>query len=224
MAQVVLQGRGEYVALYNLKEDLGFDLSNFNIASKKGQEELYEALKERIDSNEIESLSAIMQLRLLYADSINLQINRANFDLDSLKLQNREFNELNEVFTNVDDGDLFYLLRRIGDGEFVFESNTKDIYIEDLEIGYIECSQELENIIYADMVETICDTIDLDSLEANGVTFNEDSSYFDATVIVDALYSARFDKESQSYILTRLEVGSERIIGTDCYIDDFEKN
>ena len=224
MAQIVVEGRGEFVAFYNLREDLGFDLSGYNMASKKGQEELYEALKERIDSNEIESLSAIMQLRLLYADSIKISIENESFTLDEFKLKNRELGELSELLNSIEEGDLFYLLRRVGDGEFTFETNSDNVVQDGIELGYIECTEALDNIITDDIIESFCDTIDIDSMDIKDSFLEESSAYFDANVIIDALYSARFDKESESYILTRLEVGGERIIGTDCYIDDFEKN
>ena len=224
MAQIVIEGRGEFVAFYNLREDLGFNLSSFNIASKKGQEELYEALKERIDSNEIESLSAIMQLRLLYADSLKVSIGSESFGIDDFRLKNRKLGELSELLNSIEEGDLFYLLRRVGDGEFTFETNSETVDNESIELGYIECTEVLDNIITEDIIESFCDTIDIDSMDVKDAFLEEDSAYFDANVIVDALYSARFDKESETYILTRLEVGGERIIGTDCYVDDFEKN
>jgi len=224
MAQIVVEGRGEFVAFYNLREDLGFELSNYNTASKKGQEELYEALKERIDSNEIESLSAIIQLRLLYADDVKVSIENERFSIDVFKLKNRELKELNTLLDSIEEGDLFYLLRRVGDGEFTFETNSDRVENEGIGFGYIECVEALDNIITDDIIESFCDTIDIDSMDIKDTFLEESSAYFDANVIVDALYSARFDKESQSYILNRLEVGGERIIGTDCFIDDFEKN
>ena len=224
MAQIVIEGRGEYIAFYNLREDLGFDLTSFNMASKKGQEELYEALKERIDSNEIESLSAIMQLRLLYADSLQLSMERESFTIDDFRLSNRKLEELSELLNSIEEGDLFYLLRRVGDGEFTFETNSEAIDNESIKLGYIECTEGVDNIIIEDIIEGFCDTIDIDSIDIKDSFLEESSAYFDANIIIDTLYSARFDKESERYILTRLEVGGERIIGTDCYVDDFEKN
>ncbi len=224
MAQIVLEGRGEFVAFYNLREDLGFNIANFNMASKKGQEELYEALKERIDSNEIESLSAIMQLRLLYADSLKVSIGGEYLRVDDCRLNNRKLEELNGFLNAIEEGDLFYLLRRVGDGEFCFETNSETVDSKSLELGYIECSEGQDSIITEDIIESLCDTIDIDSIDIKDTYLEESSAYFDANVIIDALYSARFDKESKSYILTRLEVGGERIVGTDCYVDDFAKN
>ena len=224
MAQIILRGRGEVVSFYNLGEDLGLDIEDYNTGSQKGQEELYEAVKERIDSKEIDALSSILQMRLLYAGNMQVTIDNKSFEVEDLKLKNRD---LQEIFTSIDtikEGDVFYLQKRIGDGEFTFDVNCDNLTKEQVELSYIECSDDTLDVIKDDIQESLCDTVDIDKLSIKDSTIEEANSYFDATVIIDELYSAKFDKELKTYILERLNVGGERLIGTDCYVDDFEKN
>ena len=224
MAQIILRGRGEVVSFYNLGEDLGLDIENYNTGSQRGQEELYEAVKERIDSKEIDALSSILQMRLLYAGNMQIIIDDNSFEVEDFKLKNRELQEIFASIDSIKEGDVFYLQKRVGDGEFTFDINCDNLTKEQVELSYIECSEDALNVIKDDIQESLCDTVDIENLSVKDGVIEESNSYFDATVIIDELYSAKFDKESQKYILERLSVGGERLIGTDCYVDDFEKN
>ncbi len=224
MAQIVLRGRGEVVSFYNLSEDLDFNINNYNTNSQNGQEELYEALKERIDSKEIDELASILQMRLLFAGNTEILIDENSFNIEDFKLKNRGLKEIFDSLDNINEGDIFYLQKRVGDGEFSFDVNCDNLAKEQVEFSYIECSDDALDVIKDDIQESLCDTVDIDKIFVKDAVIEEANSYFDATVIIDELYSAKFDKESQTYILERLSVGGERLIGTDCYIDDFEKN
>ena len=224
MAQIVLRGRGEVVSFYNLSEDLDFNINNYNTNSQNGQEELYEALKERIDSKEIDELASILQMRLLFAGNTEILIDENSFNIEDFKLKNRGLKEIFDSLDNINEGDIFYLQKRVGDGEFSFDVNCDNLAKEQVEFSYIECSDDALDVIKDDIQESLCDTVDIDKIFVKDAVIEEANSYFDATVIIDELYSAKFDKESQTYILERLSVGGERLIGTDCYVDDFEKN
>ncbi len=224
MAQIVLRGRGEVVSFYNLAEDLDFDINNYNTNSQNGQEELYEALKERIDSKEIDELASILQMRLLFAGNTEILLDENSFNTEDFKLKNRDLKEIFDSLDNINEGDIFYLQKRVGDGEFSFDVNIDNLTKEQVELSYIECSEDKLDVIKDDIQESLCDTIDIDKLSVKDAVIEEANSYFDATVIIDELYGAKFDKESQKYVLERLSVGGERLIGTDCYVDDFEKN
>ncbi len=223
MAQIVFRGRGEIVGFYKLSDAVDLDISNYNTDSKKGQEELYEALKERIDSKEIEHL-ALIQKRLLYADNMQVLIDGNSYMAEDFKLKNENLQIIFNSVNSIEEGDIFYLQKRVGDGEFTFDVNCDNLTKEQVELGYIECTEDALNSIKDDIQESLCDSVDIDKTFIQDTIIEEANSYFDSTVIIDELYAAKFDKELNSYILERLNVGGERLIGTDCYVDDFEKN
>ncbi len=222
MGEIVLRGKGETIAVYNLKEDAGFDAESFNLADKMGQKEFYEAVKERIDAKEFFSLTPLAKLQLIEADSLEAVIKDKTCSSDDLNLKPVKPDEILK-FENLKEGDILYIQRDIGEGEYIFETDS-DIDKDDLKLDYIECIEGAGTVLNEDFENIICDSVLIDKIEVQGGAVQESSTYFKANITEDIFYLAKFDPEAETLLLERIDAGGERVVNTDCYIDDFEKN
>ncbi len=223
MAQIALRGRGEIFSIYRVKNDLAIDTSKYNLSSKKDQELLYERVQERIESGEIDAISPSLQMRVLFQDDVIVEIEGEDFDLDTITLETQDLQELFANLEDIYDGEIIYLRREVGEGEFVFESEKEEINPGEVSLSYIDCSSYID-VLQEDINAILCDSINIDSLKIIDEEVEESEGYFDPVNVIDDLYVVRYDQESNLYLLERLSVGGTKLFDNECYVDDFDKN
>jgi len=226
MAEVTLSGRGEMISIYSLKNDFEIDSDSYDINSLADQEALYKRVEELVDSGEIDAIMPSLQKRILFRDDALLTIEDEEYSLDDVELKDENIEDFLELFESYEDNEIFFVRRIVGDGEFVFESEEDEISIDDVSLNYIDCADYLDivDVVQEDIVETVCDSIDIDSIDVKEQTLQESEGYFDPTVTIDELYIAKYNPEEDIFFLERLEVGGEKLVSADLYVDDFDKN
>lgn len=226
MAELTLNGRGEMISIYSLKNDFEIDTDSYDINSLADQEALYQRVEELVDSGEIDAIMPSLQKRILFRDDATLTIEDEEYNLDDVELKDENIEDFLELFESYEDNEIFFVRRIVGDGEFVFESEEDDISINDVSLNYIDCTDYLDvvDVVQEDIVETVCDSIDIDSVDVKNQTLQESEGYFDPTVTIDELYIAKYNLEEDIFFLERLEVGGEKLVSADLYVDDFDKN
>ncbi len=223
MAQIALRGRGEVFSIYRVRDDLAIDTSKYDLSSKKDQELLYERVLELIESGEIDAISPSLQMRILFKDDVVVEIEGEDFDLDTISLEAQDLQELFANLEDIYDGEIIYLRREVGEGEFVFENEKEELTAGEVTLSYIDCSN-YANVLQEDINEVLCDSINIDSLKVIDDEVEESEGYFDPTNVIEDLYIVRYDQESNLYLLERLSVGGTKLFDSNCYVDDFDKN
>ena len=226
MAEVALRGKGEIISLYSLKNDCEIEIDNYDLYSRADQEALYQKVVELVESGEIDAIMPSSQKRVLFRDEATIAIEDEEYTLDDILLKERSFEEFLSLLEESQESEIFYIQQLVGDGEFVYENEDDHISIDDISLSYIDCNSYLEryNLIEEDILESLCDSIDIDSIDVNGQELSESEGYFNPTVTIDELYVTKYNEEEGSYFLERLDVGGERLASAECYVDDFDKN
>ena len=226
MAEITLRGKGEMISIYSLKNDCEIDTESYDINSLADQETLYKRVEELAESGEIDAIMPSLQKRVLFRDDALLTIEDEEYSLDDVELKDENIEDFLELFESYEDNEIFYVRRIVGDGEFVFESEEDEVSIKDISLNYIDCTDYLNiaDVVQEDIAETICDSIDIDSIDVKEQTLQESEGYFDPTVTIDELYIAKYNPEEDIFFLERLDVGGEKLVSADLYVDDFDKN
>jgi len=223
MAQIALRGRGEVFSIYRIIKDFEVDTSKYDIGSKNDQEELYEKVEELVESGEIDAILPSFQMRILFKDELFIEVEDEEYEVDEVSLETQDLKELFSSFEDLQEGEIIYLRREVGEGEFVFESNKDDIKLNELSIAYIDCNN-YEDILQEDINEILCDSINVDSLKVANSKLEEVEGYFNPSNTIDNLYIVKYDEEANLYLLKRLDAGGTKLFDSDCYVDDFDKN
>ncbi len=223
MAQLALRGRGEVFSIYRMVKDFELDTSKYDISSQSDQEALYEKVEELVESGEIDAVLPSMQMRILFKDELFVEVDDQEYGVDEVNLVTQDLKDLFASFEELQDGEIIYLRREIGEGEFVFESNSEKVNLEDVSLAYIDCGN-YEDILQEDVNEILCDSINIDSLKVANGDIEEVEGYFNPSNTIDNLYIVKFDEEAELYLLKRLDEGGTKLFDSDCYVDDFDKN
>jgi len=226
MAELALRGRGEIISLYALEQDCEIDTSSYDLYSLADQEALYSRVEELVESGEIDAMMPSMQKRILFRDEAVVAIDEQEYSFDDLLLNGENLEEFLNLLEKQEENMVFYIQRVVGEGEFIFESEEEELLRDKVVLKYIDCNSYRErfNLVQEDILETICDSIDIDSIDVDGNKLSESEGYFDPTVTIDELYIAKYNDVEGIYLLERLDVGGERVTSTDYYVDDFDKN
>ncbi len=226
MAEIALRGRGEIISLYAVKKDFEIDTESYDLYSRADQEALYRKVEELVENGEIDAIMPSSQKRILFRDESVIAIDDTEYRLDDIVLKEERFEDFLNLLEERDECEIFYIQRLVGEGEFVYESEKEQLSLEDISLSYIDCNSYLEryDLVQEDTIESVCDSINIDSVDINGEELQESEGYFNPTVMIDELYIAKYNQEEGMYLLERLDVGGEKLAAAECYVDDFDKN
>ena len=220
MAQIILRAKLDNLNFYNLTTGL----QTLNPDSTYKIEELYEVVTNLVESGELDALILPVELKMASLDSLDMEIDEKNIDISEVKLKNSDSINLIDL-THNKEGEVYLLRHYKGDAEVTF--NIEESFdIAKLALGYIDCSQNYDqfDILRESYLESFCDSVVVDFVEYNEKKLEFDDFIFEPQLIKDELYIVKRDNISNTNYLEKLEVGGNRLFGTDCDIDNFDRN
>jgi hypothetical protein len=221
MAQLIVRGEVDSISLYNLTTGL----QHLNINSNYKIEKLYEVVKNLLESGELDALILPDELKLISLENLDIELDEEPLDNSSLILKNSDLEYMIDTST-YKEGMVFLIRHYRGDGEYIFEDIDDDFDINNLSFEYIDCAQELNqyDILRESYLENFCDSVLADSIKYKDEPLEFDEFIFDPQLVKDELYIVKKDPISNLNVLEKLDVGGNRLFGTDCDVDDFERN
>jgi len=221
MAQLIIRGEIDNLSFYNITTGV----KSLNPDSNYKIEELYEVVSNLLESGELDALLLPQELKLISVENLNIELNEEILDNSSLILKNSDLNSLVDI-SIYEEGMVFLIRHYRGDGEYIFEDIEDDFDISSLGFEYIDCSQELDqyDILRESYLESFCDSIIADSIKYRDEPLEFDEFIFDPQLVKDELYIVKRDPINGLNFLEKLDIGGNRLFGTDCDVDDFERN
>jgi len=220
MAQLIIRGEIDNLNFYNLTTGL----HTLNPDSAYKIEELYEVVTDLVESGELDALVLPQEVKMASLDSLELELDEKSLDSSKIKLKNRDISSLVDLSEN-EEGELYLLRHYKGDGEFSYEVDD-NLKAEDLSFDYLDCSQDFDqfDILRESYLSSFCDTIIANSLKCKDNSLEFDDFIFEPQLVKDELYIVKRDTVTDINYLEKLDVGGNKLFGTDCDIDDLERN
>jgi len=220
MPNIIIRSEIDNLTFYNLTTGL----QSLNPDSTYKIEELYEVITQLVESGELDALVLPLELKLLSLDKLEIEINNQAVDTNNIKLKNQNIQEFVDLSED-QEGELYLLRHYVGDGEFSYEveNNFKQ---ENITFNYLDCSQNLDqfDLLRESYLESMCDMVIANNIKYNNQTLEFDDFIFEPQTIKDELYIVKKDMVTDENYLEKLDVGGNKLFGTDCDIDDFERN
>jgi hypothetical protein len=220
MAQLIIRGEIDNLNFYNLTTGL----SDLNPDSTYKISELYEVVTNLVESGELDALVSPQEIKMASLDNLEIELNQEYIDSSSLKLKNKDISSLIDLSEN-EEGELYLLRHYKGDGEFSYEIDDTTTE-KDLSFEYLDCSQDFDqfDVLRESYLASFCDTIVANSLKIDDEPLDFEDFIFEPQLVRDELYIVKKDTITGINFLEKLEVGGNRLFGTDCDIDDLERN
>ena len=220
MAQLIVRGEIDNLNFYNLTTGL----KTLNPDSEYKIEEIYEVVTDLVESGELDALVSPQEIKMASLETLEIELDEQSLDNGSIKLTNGDLTNLLDLSQN-EEGELFLLRHYKGDGEFSYEVED-DFDIKKLGFDYIDCSQNFDqfDILRESYLESFCDSIIADSIKYKEEPLEFDDFIFEPQLVKDELYIVKRDPVTNLNFLEKLDVGGNKLFGTDCDVDDLERN
>ena len=219
MSQILIRANLDNLNFYNLTTGL----QTLNPDSTYKIEELYEVVTNLVESGELDALVSPIELKMASLDGLEIEADSA-IDITDIKLKN--IDSLNLIDLSEDEEGELYLLRHYkGDAEISFDID-ESFDISKFALGYIDCSQNYDqfDILRESYLESFCDSAVLDFVEYNDQKLEFDDFIFEPQLVKDELYIVKRDNITNINYLEKLEVGGNKLFGTDCDVDNMDRN
>jgi len=220
MAQLFVTGEVDNLTFYNITTGI----KSLNPNSNYKIEELYEVVTNLLETGELDALILPQELKMISLENLYMELDGEVIDISSITLLNSDLDSLVDI-SPYEEGMVFLIRHYRGDGEFIYDLDY-ELEVEDLSFDYIDCSQEFDqyDILRESYLEDFCDSVIADSLKYNGEPLEFEEFIFDPQLVKDELYIVKRDPITDLNFLEKLDIGGNRLHGTDCDVDDFERN
>jgi len=220
MGQLIVRAEIDNLNFYNLTT--GLDILNTDSTYKI--EEIYEVVTNLVESGELDALVLPQEVKMASLDNLEIELDGENIDSSEVKLLNKDLELLVDLSEN-EEGELYLLRHYKGDGELSFEVDD-NLDIKKLSFDYLDCSESFDqfDILRESYLSSFCDMVLADCIKYNSLELEFDDFIFEPQLVKDELYIVKKDTITGLNYLEKLDVGGNRLFGTDCDIDDFERN
>ena len=220
MSNIVLKGEIDYLNFYNVSTGL----KTLNPNSEYKLQEIYEVIQNLLESGELDAIISPQEIRLANLDEIEVQLDDNIVEEKNFKLLNKTIFNLIDL-ENAKEGDIYLFRHYNGEAQIDYETE-QDISLDEIEFDYINCSEEFDqyDILRESYLETFCDSIVIDSAKYNGENLEIEDIVFDPQLVKDELYMVKIDIDTNIKVLEKLDIGGNKLFGTDFIVDDFEEN
>jgi len=230
---LTIKGDAKIVKIYNVTRlDIeGLDLNSYDLEVKEDVKELFEIVNDFVETGEADVYDMHSEIHGLDPESCRFKLydtTQKEFVLDEAVLKNITPQELLKDVQNAQIGEIFYIKSFEGEALWDFDSDIeeKDIDPSNFEIGYIDCSYDMDqyDVFKEGVYDLICDTVNTDYIRYKKEKFELVDFVFHPNHIFGQLYIVKEDPIAQTKVLQKVEFGGVRLAGTDLDISDIENN
>lgn len=217
-----MKGEAHRLTLSNLGTLEGIDLVPGDLNDAEDIREIMEQVEAYAQSGELDLGTEVQSLTVLPTDGITIETEEEGpLSLDRFELDTRPLNPVAELIAHAQSGDLIYLRREHGLGEWRFCYDPDDIS-GPCRLDYFDCARfdlddyELLNEAYFDH---LCDTLLPDSLRVGDTPVAVEYTLFEPRIVYGELYRIHAD-ESGTKWLERVEIPGHYFLAEEVESDE----
>lgn len=212
-ARLYLEGEVSLITLSNLHGIEGLDFEGEDIKDEEDIKTLFERIDAFAESGELNLATDVRRFKVMPPEGIvylGLKVEEKEEkekSLDAFELKNESFDALKSLLSHAEAGDLIYLRREQGRGNWTFSFECGD-EMETMRFAYFDCSGTIDqyDLLTESYYDVLCDTILPETLTVGESKAQVENFDIEPQIVYGELYKVVEDPETWDKHLIRLKV------------------